>query len=383
MSIRLRPASDGCILSGQRNTLEQSKEENPAMAMKSLKFVALAILAASIVIPSASAQSSLFDRYDVNMTKWAQLDPAVPWGGETSMIALDGKGNVIVVVRVAPYFRMFTTDGKFVKAWGEAGMFGMAHSVHFDKEGNMWVADPTLHVVRKLNSEGKIVMTLGQQGTAGDNASQDRFNQPNFVAFGATGNVFVSDGYRNSRVVEFTKEGKFVRIFGGVAGNQPGQLQLPHGVAVDSKGRVIVSDSDNKRISVFDPDGKFVEIWEVPSRGGIAIAPDDTVYVSDVNAGAVSVVKNGKIWDVIKVDGRPHGLAIDPTNGDVYTTSSVKDSPNVTKAVMKSAAAIATGGRGANSQGVRGAAPGGAAPRGGAPRGPAPGGAGAAPRGGN
>jgi sugar lactone lactonase YvrE len=299
------------------------------------------------------------------------------------MVALDGKGNVVVIVRVAPYFRMFTTDGKFVKAWGENGMFGMAHSVHFDKEGNMWVADPTRHVVQKFNAEGKNVLTLGKSGTPGNNESKDALNQPNFVAFGPNGNVFVSDGYGNSRVVEFTKEGQFVRIFGGVRGNQQGQLQLPHGVAVDSKGRVIVSDSDNKRLSVFDPDGKFVEIWEVPSRGGIAIAPDDTVYVSDVNAGAVSVVKNGKIWDVIHVDGRPHGLAIDPANGDVYTTSSVKDSPNVTKAVQKSAAAMATAGRGANSQGVRGAGPGGAAPRGGAPRGPAPGGPGAAPRGGN
>src|SRR5262245_16011652 len=111
------------------------------MAIKNLTIVALALLVASIVVPTASAQSSLFDRYDVNMKSWAQLDPAVPWGGETSMVALDGKGNVVVIVRVAPYFRMFTTDGKFVKAWGENGTFGMAHSVHFDKEGNMWVAD--------------------------------------------------------------------------------------------------------------------------------------------------------------------------------------------------------------------------------------------------
>src|SRR5262245_42352242 len=254
--------------------------------MKIFRIALLVMFALGALVPGASAQSSLFDRYNVNMTGWAKLDPAVPWGGETSMVAVDGKGQVVVIVRVAPHFRVFKTDGTFVKAWGEAGTFGMAHSVHFDKEGNMWVADPTWDVVQKFNADGKIVMTLGQkQKRAADNTSKDTFNQPNFVAFNNEGHIFVSDGYGNSRVVEFTKEGQFVRIFGGVKGNQPGQLQLPHGVAVDSKGRVLISDSDNKRISVFDKEGKFLEVWNVPSRGSIAVAADDTVYVSDVNGG--------------------------------------------------------------------------------------------------
>ena len=101
----------------------------------------------------------------------------------------------------------------------------------------------------------------------------------------------------------------------------------------------LVSDSNNKRVSVFDKDGKFLEIWNAPSRGGIAVAPDDTVYVSDVNGGAVTVLKEGKILDVIRVDGRPHGLALDPTTLDVYTASSVKTSPNITKSSPKKAAA--------------------------------------------
>jgi sugar lactone lactonase YvrE len=195
--------------------------------------------------------------------------------------------------------------------------------------------------VNKYTPDGKLVMTLGKKQAAGNNTSQDTFNQPNFVAFGPTGDVFVSDGYINSRIVQFTKEGKFVRIIGGVKGNAPGQLTLPHGVAVDSKGRVFVSDSDNKRVSVFDKDGKFLEIWNAPSRGGIAISPDDTVYVSDVNGGAVTVLKDGKMVDVIKVDGRPHGLALDPTTLDVYTASSVKTSPNITKSSPKKPAAAA------------------------------------------
>jgi len=302
------------------------------------KFI-LGILAISAFATVTFAQSSIFDRYDVNMTKWAQLAPGQEWAGETSAVAADGKGTVVVMVRVAPHVRLFTTDGKFVKSWAEEGSFGTAHSVHFDSEGNIWGADPAWHVVHKFDRNGKVLLTLGKKQVAGDNTSRDLFNQPNFVAFGPTGDVFVSDGYVNSRIVQFTKDGKFVRIIGGVKGNGPGQLQLPHGVAVDSKGRVLVSDSDNKRISVFDKEGKFLENWAAPSRGGIAVTPDDTVYVSDVNGGAVTILKEGRIIDVIRVEGRPHGLAIDPTTLDVYTASSVRTSPNITKSSPKKPAA--------------------------------------------
>jgi streptogramin lyase len=296
--------------------------------MKNFAFVILAVI---VLAAPALAQSSLFDKYDVNMTKWAQLPAGSDWGGETSMVAADGKGHVIVIDRAAPYFREFTADGKFVKSWGDQSMFGMAHSVHYDREGNIWASDPTWHVVHKFSPDGKLLMTLGKKMVAGDNASKDTFNQPNFVAFGANGDVFVSDGYGNSRIVQFTKDGKFVRIIGGVKGSAPGQLQLPHGVAIDSKGRILVSDSDNKRLSVFDKDGKFLQVWNAPSRGGIAVTADDTVYVSDVNAGAVTILKEGKILDVIHVEGRPHGLGLDPTTLDVYTASSVKTSPTISK----------------------------------------------------
>ena len=86
-----------------------------------------------------------------------------------------------------------------------------------------------------------------------------------------------------------------MRIFGGVKGSAPGQMQLIHGVVVGSRGRVIASDSDNRRLTAFDKDGKFRETWAAPCRGGIAILPDDTIMVGDVNAGAVTVLK-AKFW---------------------------------------------------------------------------------------
>jgi len=301
--------------------------------------VGLVVLAAGISMPGLAAQqsslASLFDRYDVK-PNFGQVNGAPPWGGLTTWVAADGKGSVIVMVRAAPYFRVLTTEGKPVKTWGEdKSLFNQAHSVQFGPDGMLWTTDPNDHVVHKFSPDGKLLMTLGKKGVPGDDTARDAFNRPNSVGFGPNGDIYVSDGYVNSRVVQFTSDGKFVRIIGGKKGSAPGELQLPHGVVVDAQGRIIVGDSDNKRLTVFSKDGTFLKILAAPSRGGLVITPDGTLYVSDVNAGAVTVFRNDQIVDVIKVEGRPHGLSVDPVTGDVYTSSSNGDAPNVTKASLK------------------------------------------------
>jgi DNA-binding beta-propeller fold protein YncE len=97
----------------------------------------------------------------------------------------------------------------------------------------------------------------------------------------------------------------------------------------------VVADSDNKRLVIFAKDGSFSKTLAAPSRGGLVVTPDGTIYVSDVNAGVVTVFKNDQIADIIKVEGRPHGLAVDAVTGDVYTSSTVSESPNITKASLK------------------------------------------------
>jgi peptidylamidoglycolate lyase len=261
-----------------------------------------------------SAQSGAY-KVDSN---WAQLPSGTTWNGNTTWITADGKGNVLVLVRTAPYFRFFARDGKFVKEFGDDGLFQNAHSVTIDRQGALWVTDSAAHLVQKFSGDGRLLMTLGKKGVAGDNASRDSFNQPNHVAIAPNGDIYVSDGYVNARVVHFSGSGQFIRILGGVKGSQPGQLQLPHGVALDSKGRILINDSDNQRVSVFDKDGKFVETWPFPSRGGIAVAADDTVYISDVNAGIVNIVKDGKRIDSVSAD-RAHGMGID-TDGSIYVS---------------------------------------------------------------
>jgi sugar lactone lactonase YvrE len=292
-----------------------------------LTVCAVALLASTVVgqapapAPAPAPPAPANEKYVVNKS-WAQVPADLPWNGSTTNIAPDRKGNVVVFVRTAPFFRVFTREGKFVKAWGDASLFTEPHSLLFDRDGNLWTTDAMAHVVYKFDPDGKLLLTLGKKGMAGDNASQELFNRPNAVAIAGNGDVYVSDGYNNARVVHFNKDGKFVRIIGGTKGSAPGQLQLPHGVVVDSKGRILVGDSDNKRVSVFDKDGKFVETWPFPSRGGMLITADDTVYISDVNNGSVSIVKDGKLLDTIGGLGRPHGVGLD-SDGAIYASDSL------------------------------------------------------------
>jgi sugar lactone lactonase YvrE len=285
--------------------------------MRSIVRVLATVLVCIALVDATGISAQSNNAYKVDPA-WAQLPKGTTWNGNTTWITADGKGNVVVLVRTAPYFRVFTRAGAFVKAFGDAGLFESAHSVTIDAQGFLWVTDSAAHVVHKFSPDGRLLMTLGKKGVAGDNTSRDLFNQPNHVAVAPNGDIYVSDGYVNARVVQFSSTGQFVRMIGGVKGSQPGQLQLPHGVALDSRGRILVNDSDNQRVSVFDKDGTFVEMWPFPSRGGIAVAADETVYISDVNAGIVNIVKNGKLIDSVSAD-RAHGMGID-TDGSIYVS---------------------------------------------------------------
>ena len=125
----------------------------------------LAVLfAGAVSVVGVSAQSSLaslFDRYDIK-PNFGQTSPGQPaWGGLTTWVTADGKGSVIVMVRAAPYFRVFTRDGQPVRTWGDAGLFNQAHSVVIGPDGAWWATDPNDHVVQKFSPDGKLLLTLG------------------------------------------------------------------------------------------------------------------------------------------------------------------------------------------------------------------------------
>ena len=159
---------------------------------------------------------------------------------------------------------IFNREGELQKTWGD-GLFPDAHSIDLDREGYLWLTDRDAHMVYKYTRDGKQLMTLGKKGVAGDNKSTDAFNGPADVAVAANGDIFVADGHFNSRIVHFSKDGTFINIIGGTKGPGPGQLDVPHALVIDSKGRLIVADEQpaahNARIQIFDQNGKFIEQW--------------------------------------------------------------------------------------------------------------------------
>ena len=244
-------------------------------------------------------------------------------------VAVDGKGSILIFRASQPPVLVFNRAGELQKTWGD-GLFPDGHSIDFDHEGFLWLTDRKDQMVYKYTMDGRQLMTLGKKGVAGNNSSTDAFNLPTDVAIARNGDIFVSDGDNNSRVVHFSKDGKFIKIIGGTKGSQPGQFDHPHALAIDSKGRLLVLDQQmeahNARVQVLDQNGTFLEQWKLGGRQptGIAIAADDTVYIADTDANSITIFKNGRPADVIgSLQARPHNLALDPGTGVLYMVDPV------------------------------------------------------------
>jgi DNA-binding beta-propeller fold protein YncE len=218
----------------------------------------------------------------VNLSTWYQVDPSWPqrpascaWEAVPG-IAVDGEDRVWVYTRAVPPVQVYDADGRFVRSWGE-GTVKTAHHIKFDREGNVWLADIGHHVVMQFTPEGKLLKTLGTRGVAGDDEAH--LDRPTDMAITPEGDVFVSDGYGNNRVVHFDWEGKFVKAWGKL-GTGPGEFSLPHAIAMDARGRLYVADRNNARVQVFDQSGKFLDEWRdrlVP--WGLWITKTDEIWV--------------------------------------------------------------------------------------------------------
>ena len=164
-----------------------------------------------------------------------------------------------------------------------------AHGLRIDREQNVWTTDVGHHLVRKFDHEGTLLMTLGREGMPG--AGPDRFNQPTDVAVTPSGEFLVSDGYGNSRVVLFSKDGRYLKEW-GTKGEGEGQFNLPHDIVLDEDGRVYVGDRENDRVQVFDQDGRLLRVWPTTLIGPAVfyVDRDDVVYIPEHNGGMVSVL---------------------------------------------------------------------------------------------
>src|SRR5450432_31846 len=146
-------------------------------------------------------------------------------------------------------------SGKLLKSWG-AGIFIMPHGLTVDRNNQVWVTDVGLHQVFKFDHEGKLEMTLGIAKIPGSDSLH--FNRPTDVAVSKDGSIYVSDGYRNSRIVKFSAAGKYLFSWGS-KGSKVGEFNIPHAIDLDSAGNVYVADRENNRIQVFDSRGKFLK----------------------------------------------------------------------------------------------------------------------------
>jgi DNA-binding beta-propeller fold protein YncE len=192
------------------------------------------------------------------------------------------EGEVFVYQRGrnAPSIVVFDREGKYQRSWrldGDQMASGGEHGLRVDREGNVWVTHTMFHQVIKFDQNGQQLLTLGIKGQAG---TDDRtFNMPTDLAFGPDGEIYVSDGYGNSRVVKFSKQGQYLTTW-GKKGSEPGEFDTPHSIAVDSQGRVYVSDRGNRRIQIFDSDGEYLKEWKgLGATQNIFITPKDDVWV--------------------------------------------------------------------------------------------------------
>ena len=222
-------------------------------------------------------------------------------------------------------------------------MFVDTHNVDIDRFGFVWIGDRNGQVVYKFTVEGKQLMSIGTKGVVGDDTSEYAFNRASDVFVAPNGDVFVADGYQNHRVVQYTKDGKFIKIIGGVKGDGPGQFDEVHGVQMDTKGRLIIMDhhSDHPRLQVFDANGKFIEEWPNAALGltmgsGLTTDGKDTFYVGDTDGEQIKVVKDGKVLDTIGgLKGRPHQISWDAGDGALYFSDTATPGGMVKKIVKK------------------------------------------------
>src|SRR5262249_40061302 len=230
----------------------------------------------------------------------------------------------------------FDASGRLVKSFG-SGMFVSPHGIHVDRQGNIWLADGggkngKGDQVFKFSPEGKLLMTLGKAGVAGD--GPDAFNPPSDILVAPNGDIFVADGHdasTNARILKFSRDGKFIKAWGKL-GTGPGEFNCPHSLAMDSMGRLFVADRLNNRIQIFDQDGKFLAEWRQFGRpSGVFIDRNDILYSADtqsdeqVNPGftrgiRIGSAKDGKVTALITdpdPDGIGEGVAAD-VDGNIF-----------------------------------------------------------------
>src|SRR5438876_9927400 len=206
-----------------------------------------------------------------------KLPPGMNFG-EVPGVAVNSQGHVFVFTRsnsaggpayapAAAQLLEFGPKGEFLREIGK-GLYAwsFAHSVRIDKDDNIWAIDKGSDMIVEFNQTGRVVMVFGRRRESADEetkpwehvtpplpAVDGLFRQPTDVAWDSNGNIYISDGYINSRVAKFTKDGDWVASIGEPGRTKMGELNTPHTIANDAQGNIYVGDRGNRRLQVIDP----------------------------------------------------------------------------------------------------------------------------------
>ena len=245
-----------------------------------MKYISLLLLIAVTIVSCKESEKNISEEVYNNSNVYT-LDedwPNLPDDftlGTPAGLGLNSKGNLLVFHRAS---RVWETDaishlpvieentiteidsksGEVLNSWGK-DLFVMPHGLEVDDQDNIWVIDCGLHQIFKFDSNGNLLMTLGEARIPGNDS--EHFNMPTDVAVAPDGSFYVSDGYGNSRVIKFSKEGNYLFEWGKL-GDKEGEFRIPHGIDLDSEGNVYVADRENNRIQKFDSKGNFITLWQ-------------------------------------------------------------------------------------------------------------------------
>jgi sugar lactone lactonase YvrE len=258
-------------------------------------------------------------------------------------LEFDTKGHLWVVSRPGNGINTqtvveFDENGKYLRSFGE-GLFGMRpHGIHIDSDNNIWLSDGSSHIVVKLNQQGQVLLTIGTKGQAGEwneATGTHLLNQPNDVAIGRNGDIFLDEGHTpgamgDPRVLKFDKTGKFIKTWGG-KGSEPGKFQVAHGIDIDAKGQLWVTDRENSRIEIFDQDGTFIrQIKYAGLPCSLLIRKDGITMVNGFTGQILQLDLEGKVLGVygkMGEFGEAHNVSVSP-KGEIFVG-------DVTKGVLK------------------------------------------------
>jgi DNA-binding beta-propeller fold protein YncE len=237
--------------------------------------------------------------------------------GEATGVAVNSKGHIFVFSRgntagpaygaSAAQLLEFAPDGKFLREIGHhLYAWSFAHTVKVDKDDNIWVTDKGSDMVIKFNPEGRVVMVFGRKQEASDEGTEPlkhvkpplppvdgMFRQVTDVAWDAAGNAYISDGYVNSRVAKIDKDGNWLKSW-GEPGDQPGQFNTPHSIAIDARDSIYVADRGNRRVQVFDTDGKFLRQFTID----VPVDPNARPAIGNKPTAATGTMAPGAPWAI-------------------------------------------------------------------------------------